>query len=242
MIDLVARWTNGPRANWRVAHYGIRRDTFSPAPGPVTRLIATPADPPASCTFRDHGDQKNLGVLLEAVQQLQQAEPGRYSLRLTAGFLNRTNWGRILTSRILRVSKRPYRTLQAAGVAEDVGGRPHAAVSELYGASDLFVFPPTPSRSACRFSRRWRRACRSWRLTCPSAGRSAAMPRSISRRSTRVRLCRGDPPRDGRRCFTFEDESSLPRAGPVVPLGRPSHGTSSRRLREPDLSRLTLAL
>lgn len=140
MIDLVARWTNGPRANWRVAHYGIRRDTFSPAPGAGNEVDRDAGRPARLLHVSHYGDQKNLGVLLEAVQQLQQAEPGRYSLRLTAGF-EQDELGKNPYFPNFQSEQALYRTLKAAGVAEDVGGRPHAAVSELYGASDLFVFP-----------------------------------------------------------------------------------------------------
>ena len=112
MLDLVASHTQRTRSNWHVAHYGTRLDLFHPTDEvrpdrqEVLRLLNVSL----------YSDQKNFGTLMQAVQLLQQQEPGRYQLRLTAGF-DRDWLGESAFFPNFRREQALFRQLNAKGVA-----------------------------------------------------------------------------------------------------------------------------
>lgn len=136
MLDLVARYTDGIRAWWRVSHYGTRHDLFYPSPDPSGGNIS----PIQLLHVSLYSDQKNLGTLLLALQKLQETQPGRYQLRLTAGFGQ--EWiGQHPFFPNFRRERALYAQLQEAGVAEDVNWKTYGTLPDLYRSTDIFVFP-----------------------------------------------------------------------------------------------------
>lgn len=137
MLALVAKYKRTDRANWNVALYGTRHDLFYPAAHPhpfanngKVRLLNVSL----------YSDQKNLGTLFQAVEHLHAQLPGRFKLRLTAGF--QQDWlGESSFFPNFRYEKTRYNRLVAIEIAEDVNWRIYQTLPELYQNSDIFVFP-----------------------------------------------------------------------------------------------------
>jgi glycosyltransferase involved in cell wall biosynthesis len=85
-------------------------------------------------------DQKNLGTLMGAVEQLHAEAPERFRLTLTAGFgqdwfVNDPYFPRFVEERTL------YRRLHGQGVVQDADWSRYGSLPSLYHSSDIFVFP-----------------------------------------------------------------------------------------------------
>jgi len=136
MLDLLSKYTGGAQKCWRVAHYGTRHDLFYSVPQSVGRDNSRIRLLHVSL----YSDQKNLGTLLQAMQLLEQTQPSRYHLRLTAGFGQ--DWiGEHPFFPNFRREQSFYRRLQMAGVAEDVDWKMYGALPDLYRSADIFIFP-----------------------------------------------------------------------------------------------------
>jgi glycosyltransferase involved in cell wall biosynthesis len=136
MLDMVTQYTNRRGSNWSVAPYGTRHDLFQPAlersekERMAIRLLNVSL----------YSDQKNLGVLLQAVKALHQAQPRRYFLQLTAGF--RQDWlGDDPFFPNFSSERAMFRSLQAEGIVEDVDWKSYGSLPALYQQADIFVFP-----------------------------------------------------------------------------------------------------
>lgn len=136
MLELVAQHTGGERANWRVAHYGLRQDLFTPK-----SLITPPEVPPLTLlNVSLYSDQKDFGTLLRATRLLNERRPNRFHLKVTAGFSQ--DWlGQSAFHPRFSAEKSLYQQLEAEGIAEDVGWKSYGQLPELYRAAAIFVFP-----------------------------------------------------------------------------------------------------
>ena len=135
MSDLVAGWT--PReSTWRVAHYGALhsrfrpRDAGLPRDGRTVRLLHVST----------YSDQKNIGVLLRALEALERETPGAFELQLTAGF-DKTWIGKNPAFPNFSADAARFAELSRRALATDVSWTPYADLPELYRRSDIFVFP-----------------------------------------------------------------------------------------------------
>lgn len=138
MRDLAARWTDGVRDHWRVAHYGALHSRFKPS------LAGTLSSNPGSGTKLLHvstySDQKNIGVLLEALEVLRTRGADEITLRLTAGF-DKAWIGDSPIFPNFKADAARYKALAARGAADDVSWMPYEDLPGLYRSSDIFVFP-----------------------------------------------------------------------------------------------------
>jgi glycosyltransferase involved in cell wall biosynthesis len=135
MLDLVASWSRGPRSDWQVAHYGTRHDLFHPAaagnpPSESVRLLHV----------SHYSEQKNLGTLLRAIQVLERETPGRFRLRMTAGF-DRDWLGRTAFFPHFAEERSLFVDLRAREAVSDVDWSAYGALPDLYRSADVFVFP-----------------------------------------------------------------------------------------------------
>ena len=144
MLNLAAEHAGGPKPGWRVAHYGTRRDLFSPHPPELQ------GDLPEIARGREGGpvrllnvslycDQKNLGTLLSALRLLSAGDRGRYRLDLTAGF-GRSGLEDNPMCPNFRSERALYEELHGAGVAFDTDWRRYTTLPDLYRSADIFVF------------------------------------------------------------------------------------------------------
>ena len=136
MLDLVARYSNKPHSNWQVAYYGTRHDLFYPADNPDNGKNS----PVNLLHVSLYSDQKNLGILLQAMQMLEQTQPQDYRLRLTAGFGQ--DWiGEYPFFPNFRREQALYYQLYDVGAVEDVDWKSYGTLPNLYRSADIFVFP-----------------------------------------------------------------------------------------------------
>lgn len=136
MRDLVARHTGSVGSNWSVAHYGTRHDLFRPSGGqpPTLHKRVELLNVSLYC------DQKNLGTLMGAVEQLHAEMPERFRLTLTAGFGQEWMTNDPYFPRFVE-ERKVYQRLHGQGVVRDADWSRYGSLPALYHSSDIFVFP-----------------------------------------------------------------------------------------------------
>ena len=141
----------------RLVPVGVDPDLFRPLPtGPRPGRLITTASADVAL--------KGLGYLIEAVAKLR-----------TERDVSLTIIGRPKTGQ----EHGPHRALGLGDYVEFVSGVPDERIVELYAEAELAVVPSLYEGSACRRSRRWPPARRSWR---PTEGRCPRSPAPTARR------------------------------------------------------------
>lgn len=134
MLDMVNASYRGRTDRWFVATYGTRHDLFSPR---EPQALQSPIN---ILNVGTYSDQKNLGVLLQAMRELTTQSKDEYTLRLTAGFQH--DWiGDNPSFPNFHRDQTLYGELAAAGIAEDTNWRNYGSLPDLYRSADIFVFP-----------------------------------------------------------------------------------------------------
>ena len=138
MMDMVARYTKTVGTNWSVAPYGTRHDLFTPRTS--GRDTTSEKKPVRLLHVSHYCDQKDLGTLLWAVRMLNQKQPGRYQVTVTAG-METMNPKANPHCPALPEDRRLFQRLAEAGCATDLGSVPYEELPAHYRQADIFVFP-----------------------------------------------------------------------------------------------------
>ena len=133
MLELAARYTDGPGPHWSVAPYGVRHDLFN-----GRDKVPLGARPVVLLNVSLYCDQKNLGTLFRAVQRLHARSPGKHKLQITAGVRLVKSDPSIPNYEAERDS---FLSLEREGVVEDLAHQHHVSLPDLYRRADVFVFP-----------------------------------------------------------------------------------------------------